>query len=233
MTPILQIRNLTTRFGEKVVHRNLSVDFRKGELVALMGSSGSGKSSLIDFIMDIEHSPCYDGELLWDGHPWNRDDLAYKVGFAPQAGGFLRNYTIGENVSMPLQYVAQLPRDVSLGISWAYMQVLGLPPSSFNQYSYMLSGGMLRRASIARALVLDQQLLILDEPLSGLDPVNAKLLVNLIRSFLPNKTIICVTHHFIAADRYAILNDGGLLIGTMDEVKQDKFGRKFMSSFEM
>jgi phospholipid/cholesterol/gamma-HCH transport system ATP-binding protein len=229
---ILKIKDLTTKFGDKVVHNKLNLEVKKGELLVLLGGSGSGKSTLIDYITDVENDPCFSGKIYWNGKRWDKSDIAYKVGFAPQNGGFFRDYTVGQNIAMPLEYVAKLPRQMSLELAWANMQLLGLDRTVFHQYPYMLSGGMIRRASIARAIVLNQELVILDEPLAGLDPINCTKMIDLIRGLIPGKTVICVTHQFIKADRYALLRDGSLVTGSIEDIKKDKYGAEFMKNFQ-
>jgi phospholipid/cholesterol/gamma-HCH transport system ATP-binding protein len=229
---LLEIKHLTTKFGDKIVHKDISVGFKQGELILLMGGSGSGKSTFVDFMIDTENQPQFNGKMLWNGQEWDRLDIGYRIGFAPQNGGLLQAYTVGENIAMPLEYSQDLPRELCLEIAWANMKALSLDASVFYKYPSMLSGGMLRRASIARAISLDQEVLILDEPLSGLDPINCARTVELIKSFLPNKTIICITHHFIKADRYAILIKGQLFVGTLEEIRDNPATAKFIRSFE-
>jgi phospholipid/cholesterol/gamma-HCH transport system ATP-binding protein len=223
---LLGIRNLTTKFHNNVVHDDISIDFERGEVTAIMGGSGSGKSTLVEFIMfGNKHSI---GSLLWEGKDWNRSEIEKKIGFAPQNGGFLSDYTVIENISMPLEYVFGFPKNISLDIAWAAMQTLGLGADICNQHVNTLSGGTLRRASIARALILEQHLLILDEPLSGLDTVNSKILSSLIQDLVPKTTVICVTHHFIQASKYIIINKGKAIEGTYEESMNNPLTRSFL-----
>ena len=229
---ILCIKNLTTKFGNKIVHNNLSIDFPKNKITLIMGGSGTGKSTLVDFIINAEDRECFNGELYWDGELWDRHDIAYKVGYAPQLGGFLLDRTVAENIAMPAQYVTGIDDKTAFEISWAYMQLVGLGPEVFSLYPNMLSGGMLRRASIARALTLEQQLIILDEPMSGLDPINCNLLMDLIKKIADTKTVIIVTHHFIHADYYVLFHGGNVVQGTLDAVNKSETGREFIQSFK-
>lgn len=231
-TPLLSIKNLTTRFDNRVVHNNISIDFLKNQLTLVMGSSGSGKSTLMDFIVSPEDRECYDGELYWLGKQWDRSDIAHKIGYAPQTGGFLLDQTIPENISMPLRYVWGMDNKTSLEIAWAYMQLVDLKPEVFSMYPNMLSGGMLRRASIARSLVLDQEVIIMDEPFSGLDPINCKLLIQLIKRILKNKTVIIISHHIINADKYVLLLNDECIQGSLEEVKQNEIAKEFIQSFD-
>ena len=201
----------------------------KGELIALMGYSGSGKSTIVDFIINNkEASKNSKGELLWLGEKWDNLKVPFRIGFAFQNGGLLAEYTVAENIAMPLEYVSNLSKELSIELAWAAMQAVGLRKDSFNKYPNMLSGGMLKRCSIARAIVLDQDLIILDEPLSGLDLPTGKNLMELIRGL--GKTVLCITHHFIKADRYFILHNGAMLQGTEGELRSDTLGREFLST---
>ena len=122
--PLLQIKNLDTQFGGKVIHKNISLDVFQGEFVLLMGGSGSGKSTFIDFIMeDLTTST---GDLIWKGEAWDKSDICYKIGFAPQSGGFLSDMTVGENIALPLEYVLNLDKQASLDIAFLNMQMIGL-----------------------------------------------------------------------------------------------------------
>jgi phospholipid/cholesterol/gamma-HCH transport system ATP-binding protein len=229
---ILSIKNLTTSFQGRVVHNNISIDFPENKITLIMGGSGAGKSTLLDFIINPEDRDCYAGELLWNGKPWDRSDIAYKIGYAPQLGGFLLDKTVAENISMPVEYVLGIDPYTALEMAWSYMQLIGLGPEVFKMFPNMLSGGMLRRASIARALILDQEVIILDEPLSGLDPINCRMLVQVIKKLAVNRTIIIITHHLIQADYYLILNKGRSVQGDIQTIMKDEMGREFIESFQ-
>jgi len=229
MEALIEVKNLYTSFGTQIVHDNISFKIEKGELIALMGPSGSGKSSLIDFIIhNPEMKKNSRGKLLWCGQGWDEEKVPFRIGFAFQNGGLIAEYTIAENIAMPLEYVSSLSKELSMELAWAAMQVVGLDKNAFYKYPHMISGGMLKRCAIARAIVLDQDLIILDEPLSGLDGPTGKKLMELIRGL--GKTVLCITHHFIKADRYFILCNGSMLQGTEEELKKDPFAAEFLSS---
>ena len=163
------------------------------------------------------------------GEEWDNALVPFRIGFAFQNGGLMSHYTTAENIAMPLEYVSDLPHDLAMDISWAAMQAVDLNREAFSKYPHMISGGMLKRCSIARAIILDQDLIILDEPLSGLDPPTAKNLMNLIKNL--GKTVMCISHQFIKADRYFVLHNGSMLQGTEEELLKDPLGREFLSPY--
>lgn len=216
---LLEVRNLTTKFNQYTVHDDISIGFKKGEITVIMGASGSGKTTLVDFIIEGTNGTT-SGCLFWEGKEWKRENIAQLIGIAPQNGGFLNEYTVIENIAMPLQYVLGMPTDLAYEISWANMQILGLGSEICHNYPYTLSGGTLRRASIVRALILEQKLLILDEPLSGLDLINTNRIIEVIVNLVPKITIICITHHFIPAQTYMVLNKGKIISGSLEEMEK-------------
>ena len=231
MTVIIEIKDLFTKFGNQLVHNNISFKIMQGELIALMGYSGSGKSTLLDFIINNEIArKSSKGEIFWMGKEWDDSKVPFRIGFSFQNGGLMANYTTLENIAMPLEYVSNLPKPIALELAWAAMQVVDLKKDAIYKYPDMISGGMLKRCSIARAIALDQELILLDEPLSGLDPPTGKNLMELVRSL--RKTIICITHQYVKADRYFILHNGSMLQGTEKELNKDPFARQFLSPIE-
>lgn len=227
MVPIIEIKNLFTKFGSQIIHNNISLKIMPGEIVALMGYSGSGKSTLLDFIINNrEARKNCSGEIFWMGEEWDELKVPFRIGFSFQNGGLLADCTTAENIAMPLKYVLNLPRALSLELAWAAMQVVDLKHDCFYKYPHMLSGGMLKRCSIARAIVLDQDLILLDEPLSGLDPPTGANLMEMIRGL--GKTVVCITHHYMRADRYLILQNGSILQGTEEEIMKDPLGKQFL-----
>ena len=226
MTFLLQLENLTTQFGNHVVHNNLNIGFKQGEVTAIIGPSGSGKSTLIEFITAETHTS--KGKMYWKGKPWYRENIANLIGYAPQRGGFIDDFTIIENIALPLIYVCGFSESLAKDVAWAVIQNVGLGENVYYQYPYTLSGGMLRRASIARAMVLEQKLLILDEPLSGLDLQSLKEIMDLIISLTPVFTIICITHHFIPAHKYVMIHNGNVIEGTYSTMIKHPIVKEFL-----
>jgi phospholipid/cholesterol/gamma-HCH transport system ATP-binding protein len=227
---ILSIKGLNTNFRGQVVHNNLNLNVFEGEVLAVMGPSGSGKTSLINFIMGDAKSSS--GELLWYNKYIDRSEINSRIGFAFQIGGLLSDMTILQNIAMPLIYVAGFNENDAMQIAGIAILSSGLDMSVFNKYPDMLSGGMYKKVVIAKSIVLGQKLLVLDEPLSGLDPISTKDVMSMIYGLTPKITIVCVTHNFIRANRYAIITpDHQLIVGTLDEVMQDEFAKNFIDSF--
>jgi len=221
---VLEVRNLITRFGTHLVHDSISLRIDRGQIVALFGPSGAGKSTLINFI--FYGNPNSSGELLWEGKTWNREDISKKIGVAPQHGGLLSDYTVLHNVAMPLKYVLGYSTSLAYEIASARLQEFGLGNRSYAQYPDSLSGGMLRRASIVRAMILEQDLLILDEPLSGLDLESSRNVSSIISNL--SCSVLCVTHEYIKADLYLVLYEGGLICGNYKQIREDPVGRRFV-----
>ncbi len=217
---VVRLRNIRTWFGNHVVHNDVSLDFRRGEIVALLGGSGSGKTTLLR-VMALLHRP-QSGEVeLFGKHVWpgSRDEITLRrrMGFMFQFGALFGGFTVRRNVELPLIEHTSLPGRLIEEIAQLKIQLTGLEPAAAGLMPSELSGGMRKRAALARALALDPELLMLDEPGSGLDPASARSLDELIgrlRSAL-GLTVVMVTHDLISvqrlADRAILLHEGGIL----------------------
>lgn len=220
-TPVVRLRNIRTWFGHHVVHNDISLDLRRGEIVALLGGSGSGKTTLLR-VMALLHRP-QSGEVELFGRRRVRRgsveelELRGRMGFMFQFGALFGGFTVRRNVELPLIEHTSLPRRLVEEIAQLKIQLTGLDPAAAGLMPSELSGGMRKRAALARALALDPELLLLDEPGSGLDPASARSLDELIgrlRAAL-GLTVIMVTHDLISvqrlADRAILLHEGGIL----------------------
>ncbi|MGH2570153.1 MAG: ABC transporter ATP-binding protein [bacterium] len=231
MGPLLEVRHVSTRFGEQVVHDDISFALERGEILALVGGSGSGKTTLLREALGL-HAPT-SGEVRLLGVDIHRagekESLSVKrrIGVLFQKGGLFGALTLLENVGLPLrEHTGFGPRLVD-EIAALKIALVGLPPDAASKFPSQLSGGMMKRAGLARALALDPELLLLDEPTSGLDPVGARAIDRLVLELREalGLTVFVVTHDLDSiraiADRVAMLGDGKLLaLGTVEELER-------------
>ncbi len=230
MSPvIIEVRNIITSFGENLVHDNVSCTVREHEIYALLGGSGSGKSTLLrEMIMLGKPSS---GSIHIFGNNIARlslteaQELRKKWGVLFQSGALYSSLTVGENIALLYEEYTDLPSNLIRELIKLKIDLVGLPQHAINLYPSELSGGMVKRASLARALALDPKLLFLDEPTSGLDPLSSRQFDTLIQKLrnLLGLTIVMVTHdldtiHHIV-DRFALLGDKKVIAeGTLAEV---------------
>ena len=230
-TPVIEISKVSTRYGEHVVHEELDLEVRRGEIFALIGGSGSGKSTLLRQMILLQRPDSGTIRVLGVDIDKLGDDEALAMrqrwGVMFQHGGLFGSLTVKENVGLPLREHTDLGDRLIDEIADWKLAMTGLAPEVGAQYPTELSGGMLKRASLARALSLDPELLFLDEPTAGLDPESAGEVDELIRklSDLFGLTIVMITHDldllWQVADRVAVLADGKVQgVGSMSELSQ-------------
>lgn len=226
VTPAIIISQLMTRFGEHVVHDGIDLVVNHGEIFALIGGSGSGKSTLLREIILLQQPESGSIRVLGVdlANIEDADALALRQrwGVMFQSGGLFGSLTARENVGLPLREHTELAQWLIDDIADRKLAMSGLEPVVGDQYPAELSGGMLKRVSLARALALDPELLFLDEPTAGLDPESAGEIDSLIRKLrdLFGLTIVLITHDldllWQVADRVAVLGDGKVQgIGSM------------------
>ena len=228
---VIQVSKVSTRFGEHVVHAEVDLDVRQGEVFALIGGSGSGKSTLLREMILLQRPDSGSIRVLGvDLHDLGDDDameLRQRWGVMFQHGGLFGSLTVHENVGLPLrEHTALDDRLIDEIAAWK-LAMTGLEAAVGAQYPSELSGGMMKRASLARALALDPELLFLDEPTAGLDPESAGEVDQLVRKLrdLFGLTIVMITHDldllWQVADRVAVLAEGKVQgIGSMTELAQ-------------
>ena len=218
---VISVSHVATQFGSHVVHSDINFEVRRAEIFALIGGSGSGKSTLLRELI-LLHTPNagdikvlgVDLKTVHAGESKVGLTLRQRWGVMFQHGGLFGALTIQENVGLPLREFTQLSSELINQIAASKLAMTGLAPEVGAQYPSELSGGMLKRASMARALALDPELLFLDEPTAGLDPVSAAGVDGLVLKLrdLFGLTVVMITHDldllWAVADRVAVLADG-------------------------
>ena len=228
---VVNISKVSTRFGDHVVHAEVSLEVHRKEIFALIGGSGSGKSTLLREMILLQHPNSGTIQVLGADLQKLTDDealaLRQRWGVMFQHGGLFGALTVTENVGLPLREHTDLSDALIDEISAWKLAMTGLKPEVGAQFPSELSGGMMKRASLARALALDPELLFLDEPTAGLDPESADGVDELVRKLrdLFGLTIVMITHDldmlWQVADRVAVLGEGKVQgIGSMSELSQ-------------
>ena len=227
----IRIRGLRTQFGDQVVHDDLDLDVRKGEILGVVGGSGSGKSVLMRTIVGL-NKPVRGtievlGRTVTGANPGDLQDIEQSWGVLFQDGALFSSLSVDENVQVLLREHTRLPPALLNEIAALKISMVGLSLDTCHKYPSELSGGMRKRAGLARALAMDPQILFLDEPTAGLDPIGAAAFDRLIRQLHDSLglTVFMVTHdldslHTIC-DRIAVLADNRVeTIGSMDVMLQ-------------
>jgi phospholipid/cholesterol/gamma-HCH transport system ATP-binding protein len=229
--PIIRVGGLVTRFGAKTIHDGLDLDVAEGEVLGVVGGSGTGKSVLLRTIVGL--NPPAAGRIEVFGQDLSRlDDAARRRvegrwGVLFQDGALFSSMTVCENIMVPLKEQLKLPRRIMEEISTLKLSMVGLPADAAVKFPAQLSGGMRKRAGLARALALDPEILFLDEPTSGLDPIGAAEFDTLIGDLQKSLalTVFMVTHDldslYAIADRVAVLVDKKIKIGTIEELRAE------------
>jgi len=229
--PIISVRGLRTQFGTQVIHDNLDLDVRAGEVLGVVGGSGTGKSVLLRTIIGL--NPKRAGTISVFGEDTGRLSeeevrrLQSRWGVLFQAGALFSSLTVAENIQVPFREHADLPPALMGELTGLKIELAGLAADAGGKFPSELSGGMRKRAGLARALALDPEILFLDEPTAGLDPIGASAFDQLIRSLQQSLglTVFMVTHDLDSlatiCDRIAVLVDKRIKVGTMAELLQD------------
>ncbi len=233
-TIVLEMQQVVTRFGDHVVHNGVNLEVRRAEIFAVIGGSGSGKSTLLREMILLQTPNAGRIQVLGVDLANITDDAALalrqRFGVLFQHGGLFGALTVLENIGLPLREHRKLGEQEVDAIATQKLAEVGLDAAVASQYPSELSGGMSKRAALARALVLEPELLFLDEPTAGLDPQSAEGIDSLVLKLRQQSglSIVMITHDldllWQVADRVAVLADGKVqAIGSMAELsKMDK-----------
>ncbi|WP_240125807.1 ABC transporter ATP-binding protein [Thermomonas alba] len=215
---MIRVRGLVNRFGRQLVHDGLDLDVRRGEILGVVGGSGSGKSVLMRTLLGLLTPSAGAIDILGadarSPDPSVRRHIRRNIGVLFQDGALFSSLTVGENVQVPLkEYYPELPDSLRYELALLKVKLAGLPADALDKLPAQLSGGMRKRAALARALALDPPLLFLDEPTAGLDPISAAAfdqLLHTLRAAL-GLTVFLITHDldtlYAICDRVAVLAD--------------------------
>ncbi len=219
--PVVQIRNLWTRFGRTVIHQDLNLDIYDGEILTIVGGSGTGKTVLLRQMLGLERPSqgCVKvfGEDISAAAPEQLQNMRNHWGMLFQQGALYSALTVFDNIAFPMRELRALPEDVIRDAVLLKMDMVGLGPEHANKMPSDLSGGMVKRAALARALALEPRLLFLDEPTAGLDPDLSDAFVSLIQTLHSELklTVVMVTHDldtlFALSSRIAVLAEKHVL----------------------
>lgn len=225
---IVAVRGVTNRFGAQVVHDGVDLDVRRGEVLGIVGGSGSGKSVLLRTILGLQRPA--GGQVLIEGQDITSMSerallrVKHRYGVTFQHGALFSALTVAENIQLPIREYLSLPQTVLDAITELRLRMVGLPVDAADKLPSQLSGGMIKRAALARALALDPQLLFLDEPTAGLDPIAAAEFDELVRYLHASLklTVVMITHDLdtllALCNRVAVLVDRKIVVDTLDGI---------------
>jgi phospholipid/cholesterol/gamma-HCH transport system ATP-binding protein len=228
--PIIKVRALRNQFGDQLIHDDLDLDVRRGEIIGVVGGSGTGKSVLMRAIIGLQTPTAGQIEVLGENMVGRSEDQAKNIrrrwGILFQNGALFSTLTVAENVQVPLrEYFPFIQGELLDEIASYKIAMSGLPSDAGNKYPSELSGGMRKRAGLARALALDPELLFLDEPTAGLDPIGAQAFDQLILNLRErlDLTVFLITHDldslYAICDRVAVLADRQVVaVDTIDRL---------------
>jgi phospholipid/cholesterol/gamma-HCH transport system ATP-binding protein len=223
--PIISVRGVVNRFGAQVVHDGLDIDVFPGEVLGIVGGSGTGKSVLLRTLLGLQRPAA--GQVLIEGHDITRMSavellsVKRRYGVTFQHGALFSSLTVAENIQLPIREYFEASEETLNALTELRLRMVGLPLDAAGKLPSQLSGGMIKRAALARALALDPGLLFLDEPTAGLDPISAAGFDELVRYLHRGLklTIVMITHDLdtllATCSRVAVLIDKKIVVDTL------------------
>ena len=230
---IIEVRNLSVGFGDRVINKDLSLDVYKGEVLGVVGASGTGKSVLLRTIVGLlpkrKGTIKVFGQDMDDLDAAERQSIERRWGILFQQGALFSSLTVKQNIQAPIREFQKISPRLLEDLAFLRLEMVGLPRDAADKFPSELSGGMIKRAALARSLALDPEIVFLDEPTSGLDPIGAADFDELIATLQKTLglTVFMVTHDLDSlanvCDRIAALGEGRVLaVGTMDTMLQNE-----------
>ncbi|HYD18683.1 MAG TPA: ATP-binding cassette domain-containing protein [Patescibacteria group bacterium] len=232
MIDAIEARGIVNRFGQQVVHDQLDLTLRRGEILGLVGGSGSGKSVLLRTLLGLNKPKA--GSVTISGRNVSHMDeaeknvMATKWGVLFQDGALFSGFSVLDNICLPLREHTDLPEKDIQSLALFKLKIVGLKPETASKKPSELSGGMIKRAGVARALALDPEILFLDEPTAGLDPVAAAQFDELVLQLrrLMGLSVLIITHDLDTlvgvCDRIAMIVDKKIIAGTVADMMQSE-----------
>jgi phospholipid/cholesterol/gamma-HCH transport system ATP-binding protein len=228
MRPLVELKDVTNRFGEQLIHNRINFTVNENEALGVVGGSGSGKTVLLRTILGLnkpkEGQVLFDGTHLYALSPEQRPGLQQRFGAMFQNGALFSGLTVLDNVALPLREHTDLAEKMIDDLAFLKLQMVRLQPEAVSKYPSALSGGMTTRAAVARAMALDPEILFLDEPTGALDSTAASSLDELMRDLhrVLRLTLFVITHDpntlVTVCDRIAKIVDGKVESGTFGEL---------------
>jgi phospholipid/cholesterol/gamma-HCH transport system ATP-binding protein len=222
--PVIEVDGLVTKFGNQVVHDHLSLTLYQNEILGLVGGSGSGKSVLLRSILGL--IPVREGSIKIKGREGDDNNTYKNWGVLFQNGALFSGLSVLDNITLPIRENFELPEQEMEQLALKKIEMVGLKPDVALKKPSELSGGMVKRAALARALALDPDILFLDEPTAGLDPIAAASFDELIKTLRDafGLSVLIITHDLdtlaTLCDRIAMLVDKKITAGTLDDMMQ-------------
>jgi len=231
--PVIKITNLKSRFGDTVVHEGLNLEVRKGEILGLVGGSGAGKSVLLNTLIGLRQPQGGKVEVLGvdvdNAAGAEREALERRWGVLFQSGALFSSLTVRENIAAPMHEHTRLSQKTIDELADTKLTMVGLEARAGDLHPAELSGGMRKRAGLARAIALDPELLFLDEPTAGLDPISAEAFDRLIRNLSDalGLTVFMITHDldslYALCDRVAVISDKKIVaVGPISDLERSE-----------